>query len=124
MFAVDVSTTGAEIVLSLRGELDLWTRSQFVAALALIEGTEARIVFDLADLDFIDAGNIGLIHQAVRLARTRGTQVVLRSPSPLVLRILDLTGLGASVSSPEELDSVVVPMPYISEMTLRPAVVA
>ena len=112
LFAVDVSYIGSEVVLALRGELDLLTKPQFVAALALAQAREVRVVLDLNELSFIDAGNIGVIHQAIKLARMRGTQLVLRSPSAPVLRVLELTGLGPAVSSTfEELVPVVAQSP-------------
>ena len=122
LFAVDVSYAGAEVVLALRGELDLWTKPQFVAALALAQAREVRVVLDLTELSFIDAGNIGVIHQALKLASMRGTQLVLRAPSKSVLRILELTGLGPAVSSSEEFAPVAPQSsPYAHESQFQQA---
>lgn len=122
LFAVDVSYVGTEVVLALRGELDLWTKPQFVAALALAQERDVSVVLDLAELAFIDAGNIGVIHQALKLASMRGTQLVLRAPSKSVRRILELTGLGNAVSSSEELVPVVAQSPrYAYESHLQQA---
>jgi anti-anti-sigma factor len=122
LFAVDVSYVGTEVVLALRGELDLWTKPQFVSALALAQAREVRVVLDLAELSFIDAGNIGLIHQALKLAAMRGTQLILRAPNKFVLRIIELTGLGPAVSSSEELVPVVAQSPrYAHESQFQQA---
>ncbi len=99
LFAVETSCSHDEAVLILHGELDLSTQPELVSALADIEGKFACVVLDLADLTFIDAGNIGVIHRACRVARMRGSEVVLRSPNLHLLRILELTGLGPAVST-------------------------
>lgn len=94
LFDVDVSSIHGEAVLVLHGELDLWSHPRFVAALAGVEYGCTRVVLDLADLTFIDAGNIRLIHRARRQARQRGSDLVLRSPNRNLFRILDIAGLG------------------------------
>ena len=96
MFAVDVTSIEGETVLTLQGELDLWTQPRFMAALAGLDDRVARVVLDLSDLTFIDCGNIGVIQQARMLAGLRGTAFVLRSPNPQLLRIMELTGLWPS----------------------------
>jgi anti-sigma B factor antagonist len=122
LFAVDVSYNGTEVVLALRGELDFWTKPQFVAALELAQAREVRVVLDLTELSFIDATNIGVIHQALKLASMRGTQLVLRAPSKSVLRILELTGLGPAVSTSEELVAgVAQSSPYAHESQFQQA---
>ena len=97
-FGVEVSTSEGQVTLTMRGELDLSNQRHLAAALVGIEASSAEIILDLADLTFIDAGSIGLIHRARNLARLRGTDVVLRSPNPSLHRILELTGLGPETS--------------------------
>lgn len=92
-FTVDVGYLDGEAVLVAQGELDLWTQPLFVAALARIRDGSARIVLDLSGVTLMDAGAIGLIYRARTLARAHGSDLVLRSPNPALLRILELTGL-------------------------------
>ena len=96
-FSLRVSRSEREAVLFLRGELDCATQHQFVAALARVDEGCPRVVLDLADLTFIDCGNIGVIHTARAAAQTRGAEVALRSPNRLVSRVLQLTDLGPAV---------------------------
>ena len=93
LFSVDVDDLAGETVLTLHGELDFWTQQVFVAALANVHDSVPRIVLDLSDLTFIDAGSLGLIHRSQTLAGLRGTDLALRAPNPKVLRTLELTGL-------------------------------
>jgi anti-anti-sigma factor len=113
LFVVAVNRIGDEVVLALCGELDEWTKPRFVAALALVEEADVRVVLDLADLAFIDVGCIGEIHRARNRAADRGTELTLRSPNRLLARILDLTGLGPSISTWEGRDSFVGPSPWL-----------
>lgn len=110
LFTVEVGRAEGEAVLVLHGELDLCGQPRFVAALAKVEGRFPRIVLDLADLAFIDAGNIGVIYRACRAAKEVGAEIVLRSASPHLFRILELIGL-PTFTSQEELRPIVLPLP-------------
>jgi anti-anti-sigma factor len=92
-FGVEIASVEGETVLSLRGELDLWTQPRLMAALAGLDDDVARVVLDLSDLTFIDCSNLRVIHRAQLLAGLRGTEFVLRSPNPEIVRIMELTGL-------------------------------
>jgi anti-anti-sigma factor len=109
LFAVDVDDLAGEAVLTLRGELDSWTRHLFVAALADVDDSAARIVLDVSDLTFIDAGSIGLIHRSRTLAGLRGTDLVLRGSDPHVLRILEQAGLFGGAGNGTR--PIVLPLP-------------
>lgn len=111
LFSVEVTSSQHEVVLVLHGELDSWTQPLFATALTSITDGSDEIVLDLADLTFLDAGNIGLIHRARNLARLRGTDLVLRSASPHISRILELTGLGRDTSTEEEPAPGALPLP-------------
>jgi len=110
LFYVDVSSIEGEMVLTLHGELDLFTQPRFMAALAGVDDRAARVVLDLSDLTFIDCGNIAIIRRAQMLAGLRGTSFVLRSPNPQLVRIMELTGILPSASA-EQLDSNALPSP-------------
>lgn len=90
---VEEASLGDDTILRLRGELDLSTQPHFVAALTRAANGPSRLVLDLSDLTFIDAGSIGLINRARNLAKLRGSEVVVRAPNAAVLRILQITGL-------------------------------
>ena len=110
LFYVDVSSLEGETVLTLHGELDLFTQPRFMAALAGIDDGASRVVLDLSDLTFIDCGNIAIIRRAQILAGLRGASFVLRAPNPQLFRIMELTGILPNVSA-EQLDTNVLPSP-------------
>jgi len=96
LFAVECSANEGETVLTLHGALDIWTEQAFVTALDAVDDDAQRVVLDLTDLSFMDARSIGIIHRARTLAEQRGRELVLRSPSRRLSRVLRLTGLAAS----------------------------
>jgi anti-anti-sigma factor len=56
-----------------------------------------RLIVDLAGLECTDCAGMRALAAAARHARQAGGGLVLAGPGPLVLRVLDLTGLMAGV---------------------------
>lgn len=92
-FSVVVERTQDESVLVLAGELDVGgatiLRESVVRAL---EGSPSRVVFDVAELTFIDSSGLGVLASTVRRLSPAG-QIVVKAPSPNVRKVLELTGL-------------------------------
>ena len=110
-FGVDVDHLAGQTVLTLRGELDLWAHQTFVAALVRIDREVSRIVLDMSELTAIDAGSIGLLVRSQIIAAERGAELVLRSPTPQVRRILELSGLVVSDEGESTIRPIVLPLP-------------
>jgi anti-anti-sigma factor len=85
---------GVVVVVRLRGELDPHTAPRLGEELEKIraEGND-QIVLDLSGLGFIDSSGLRVIIGAHKSATTDGGRLVLRSPSPMARRLLDITGL-------------------------------
>ncbi|HST63977.1 MAG TPA: STAS domain-containing protein [Mycobacteriales bacterium] len=93
-FAIDVVRADGQETVRVRGELDIATAPLLRAAL---EGVYARrpvrVEVDLSEVTFLDASSLaGLIAARRRLAAQRAV-LVLVDPSPIVRRVLDITGL-------------------------------
>lgn len=97
-FEVTTDFVGRAATITVHGEVDICTSPRLWAG--LIEAVEIgadRLVIDFADVDFIDASGLAVIAQALRCLPECG-QLVVRSPTALVLRVFELTGLdGACV---------------------------
>jgi anti-anti-sigma factor len=91
---IEVGAEGDEVVLTLRGELDPHTAPNLGDELEKVR-TEGgnHIVLDLAGLGFIDSSGLRVIIGAHKAAAADGGRLVLRSPSPMARRLLDITGL-------------------------------
>ena len=93
-FTVETQAVGRTVVLHLRGELDVATVQHVRRALAQPAARDAStIVLDLAELTFLDSTGIHLFLSAWRRTQTDRRSLVLRNPSPTVLKALRLTGV-------------------------------
>lgn len=82
-----------EAILTLCGELDLVTAPDALRFLTeALDKDPKRLIFDLARLSFMDSQGVKLVVRA-RQGLPSGRPVIIRSPGPSVLRVLQLTGL-------------------------------
>lgn len=77
-------------VIRLSGELDMVSVER---VRSVVEGAltaeDDRLAFDVSELEFMDSSGIALLVSAAKRAR----QVELRHPTPIVRRLIELTGL-------------------------------
>jgi anti-sigma B factor antagonist len=95
-FGVDISVDGGDVVVAVRGELDvltapfLWERME-----PALSGVTGKLVFDLADMGFIDSMGLGVIVRAQ--SRLRGEaparQVIVRHLNAHARKVFEITGL-------------------------------
>jgi anti-anti-sigma factor len=78
-------------VFALRGELDACTSRGLVEHLTGPPGSV--VVVDLCDLTFVDSSGLGAIHAARQKAIEGGGTLVVCRPTPMVYRVLEITGL-------------------------------
>jgi anti-anti-sigma factor len=99
-FEVGVTFAGPETVVLVIGDVDVVTAPELGALLdGVINRHRQQVVLDLSRCTFLDASGLGVMVRAVSRLRLRfmdGT-LTLRSPSPMVRRILHVTGVDASV---------------------------
>ena len=95
-FAVDITVDGGDVVVAVRGELDVLTApflwEQMEPALAGITG---KLVFDFAELGFIDSMGLGVIVRAQSRLRgeTSERQIVVRHLNAHARKVFEITGL-------------------------------
>jgi anti-sigma B factor antagonist len=77
--------------VSISGELDIGTVDSVRDKLdALLADGDDGVVFDLADLTFMDSSGIALLIQVANRVST----VEVRNVTPIVRRVIEVTGLG------------------------------
>jgi len=94
---VSVGVGADQIVVAVRGELDLATAPQLACVLAAVVDRAADIALDLAELDFLDPAGLRVIAAASIRLRQSGRELTLRSVPAMARRILDITGVDALV---------------------------
>ena len=91
---VAVYAAGGKAVVAVRGGLDIATAPTLRASLIGVRARGCReVVVDLGAVPYVDASGFDVLVGAVRAIRSEGGDVVLRDPSPHVLRVLEITGL-------------------------------
>ena len=94
VFGADLSYREDQINVHLKGELDLATRDQFLAALAEAEAGHAQVVvIDLRELRFIDFSGVRALLAAVERAEANRHRLVFTQGSPAVERTFSLAGV-------------------------------
>jgi len=86
-------------VVTLTGELDLFTREMVAQALERAAVSGRTVVVDLSELAFVDASGLGTFVAARNRATAAGADLVLRHPSSAVSRIIDVAGLDSLIAT-------------------------
>jgi anti-sigma B factor antagonist len=89
---------GARTVVRLVGEADLTTRALAEVLRAEAEKKPRLFLLDVSGLTFIDSAALHEIVRAHRKLRADGCLLALVSPSPMVARVLQLSGLDQVLS--------------------------
>jgi anti-sigma B factor antagonist len=78
----------------LRGELDLSSAAKLRKALSeLYRDGVNSLILDLSELAFVDSTGLSEFVAALKHCRPRGGEVVLRSPTASIARVLAICGL-------------------------------
>jgi anti-anti-sigma factor len=91
--SIRVDEEGPSCVIALRGELDLANAGILEAELETAMATEAEVVIDMRELEFIDSSGIALLIGA--MGQDGGSPRLSFVPSEFaaVTRVLELTGV-------------------------------
>lgn len=105
-FEVAVRFGGEEVVVAATGEVDLLTAPHLsVVVTAVAARGPAVVILDLGAVTFMDAAGLRIIARGAEQLTRRGGRLVLRAPSRLVGRLLEITGLEAVVEIEGPLES-------------------
>lgn len=90
---VSIREGDGQVVVLLRGVLDVVDAVSVAAALAAVAAPEREIIVDLAGLAFMDSNGVAALVHGRKHARAAGGELLLAAPQPQVLRVLVLTRL-------------------------------
>ncbi|WP_327675404.1 STAS domain-containing protein [Kitasatospora sp. NBC_00458] len=91
--SVTVSPSGRSVVVRPEGELDHDTAQPLREALeTVLRGPPGPVVVDCDGLSFCDSTGLNLLLRTRLAAEDGGRTLVLAGPSPMVARMLEITG--------------------------------
>jgi anti-sigma B factor antagonist len=91
---VSTRSQGGRIIVSLGGEIDLYTAPRLHGELdSVLASGPAQIVVDMSGVEFCDSTGMNVLLGAYRRARELGGDLELAAPRPTIRKILQVTGL-------------------------------
>lgn len=91
---IEVADTTSPTTVVLIGEIDITTSGRVREALIAISNSgENKVVVDMTNVTFMDSTGLAALVGPLKRFRTMDGQIVLRSPTKGVRKVLEITGL-------------------------------
>ena len=91
---IEVADTTSPTTVVLTGEIDLSTARRVREALIAISNSgETSVVVDMTNVTFVDSTGLSALVGPLKRFRSMNGEIVLRSPSKGVRKVLEITGL-------------------------------
>jgi anti-sigma B factor antagonist len=105
---LETTTRGQASVLSLRGEIDVYTAPRLRQAIIdLVDGGATRIVVDMERVDFLDSTGLGVLVDGMKRIKGRDGSLGIVATQDKILKIFDITGLNRAFSIHSTVDEAV-----------------
>ena len=88
---ISTSSTGWEV----SGEIDAHTAPTLAAAMAELPTGVATV--DMAGVSFMDSSGLRVLIEAAARARDGGGDLVIANPTPGIIRLVEISGLGGQL---------------------------
>ncbi|MFC4564078.1 STAS domain-containing protein [Nocardiopsis mangrovi] len=81
-------------VVTVRGEIDLYTAPQLQSGLVnAVDDGARRLIVDMSRVEFCDSTGMSVLLSAMKRVRAENGDLELVAPKPAVRKILEVTGL-------------------------------
>ena len=91
---VETGTVGDAALLTLRGEIDVYTAPRLRQAIIdLVDGGASKIVVDMTKVDFLDSTGLGVLVGGLKRVRMKDGSLDIVASQDKILKIFDITGL-------------------------------
>src|SRR6266480_752711 len=91
---VETGTKDGASVVTLRGEIDVYTAPRLRQTLIdLVEGGATNIVVDMEKVDFLDSTGLGVLVGGLKRVKDKEGSMKLVATQDRILKIFDITGL-------------------------------
>ena len=94
---IEVSESGAALVLRIGGELDAASRRSIEPAVMSATHSAGSAIIDLAELTFCDSSGIAMFIAAHENAKAHGTAMAIRQVRPPVRRVFEIANLDSLI---------------------------
>ncbi len=106
---LDVTERDGWAVLSVTGEVDVYTAPKFREKLIeLVSDGKYQIVVDLEAVDFLDSTGLGVLVGGLKRLRSHDGDLALVCTQTRILKVFEITGLTKVFSIHESVDAAVV----------------
>lgn len=85
------SMEGDACVVSLKGDLDVYTTAKVEKELQVALESADTVVIDISRVPFADSAGLGGLIGVYKKAKTKNQEIRLRNPTPIVSEILSIT---------------------------------
>ena len=107
---LETSKQGETNVVSLRGEIDVYTAPRLRQALIdLVEGGAKDIVVDMDRVDFLDSTGLGVLVGGLKRVKSNEGEMKLVVTQDRIMKIFDITGLSKVFPIHGSLDEALKP---------------
>jgi anti-sigma B factor antagonist len=91
---VETGTLDGAALLTLRGEIDVYTAPRLRQAIIdLVDGGATHIVVDMEKVDFLDSTGLGVLVGGLKRVRMHEGTLAIVTSQDKILKIFDITGL-------------------------------
>ncbi len=91
---LETDKRGTRSVVTLRGEIDVYTAPRLRQALIdLVEGGATQIVVDMSSVDFLDSTGLGVLVGGLKRVKSNDGELRLVVTQDRIMKIFDITGL-------------------------------
>ena len=94
---IEVSESGAALVLRIGGELDAASRVSIEPEVIAATGSAGSVVIDLEALTFCDSSGVAMFIAAQTNATARATALAIRNLRPAVRRVFEIAGIDSLI---------------------------
>jgi anti-sigma B factor antagonist len=105
---VETSKRDRWSVISLRGEIDVYTAPRLRQALIdLVEADEKDILVDMSRVDFLDSTGLGVLVGGLKRVKAKDGSLEIVATQDKILKIFEITGLSKVFPIHESVDAAV-----------------
>ncbi|GAB3453889.1 hypothetical protein GCM10027570_33500 [Streptomonospora sediminis] len=97
-------------MVTVRGEIDLYTAPQLHSGLAgALDDGARRLMVDMSRVEFCDSTGMSVLLSGMKRARENGGDLELVAPKPAVRKVLEVTGLDTVFTVEDSTDALPLP---------------